>query len=161
MAKKPKVNFNIPLAQQVAMKAAMKGVRAATLEAKRITQVDILSSFPPRTGRQYKRGKDKWHTASAPGESPAADTGILRATIGTSFEENGRIARGVVFSNQEYGAILELGDGVKERERPWISRLLTDEFRGRILSAFVRASKQGVSGSRRVADFIGPMMPDS
>lgn len=157
MAGKTKININ--LARDVAMKAAEKGVRAATLEAKRITQVDILSSFPPRTGRTYKRGKTKTHTASAPGESPAPDTGQLRALIGTSFERNGTIARGVLYSNLQKGADLELGTD-KVAPRPWISRLLTSEFRDRIKGAFVRASRQGVSAIRSIPDFIGPQQPD-
>lgn len=133
---KSKVKFDIPLAQKVAMDRAMKGVRGATLEAQRITQVDILSSNPPRTGRKYKRGKKLYHTASAPGEAPAPDRGILRASINVQFERDNLQARGVVYSNLAYGADLELGS--KLPPRPWISRLLGGEYVDRIRRAFYR-----------------------
>lgn len=138
-----KTKFDIPLAQKVAMDRAMKGVRAATIEAKRIAQVDILSSDPPRTGRKYKRGKSKFHIASAPEESPAPDTGQLRALVNVEFESNGTIARGVVFNNLEKALALETGtikDGKFIAPRPWISRLLGGEFVSRIKGAFVRAA---------------------
>lgn len=131
-----KVRFDIPLAQKVAMDRAEKGVRAATLEAQRITQVDILSSDPPRTGRKYRRGKNLYHTASKAGEAPAPDRGILRASINVQFERGDTQARGVVYSNLAYGADLELGS--KLPPRPWISRLLTGEYVDRIRKAFTR-----------------------
>lgn len=139
-----KTKINVDLAEKVAMDRAMKGVRAAGLEAKRIVQVDILSSDPPRTGRKYKRGKNNYHIASAPNESPAPDTGQLRNTMGVSFERDKSVARSVVYSNLEKAADLELGtvkDGGNIAPRPWISRLLTGEFTDRIRAAFYRASR--------------------
>lgn len=35
----------------------------------------------PKTGRIYKRPGNRWHQASAPGQSPATDTGALVQSI--------------------------------------------------------------------------------
>lgn len=137
---KPKVTFNIPLAQKVAMDAAKRGVRAATLEGERIVQVDILSSFPPRTGREYPRGKDRVHIASAPGEAPAPDKGQLRAMTSVEFHHSETVAHGQIVNNLDKAAPLQLGTD-KIAPRPWLSRLLTGEFVGRIRAAFYRASR--------------------
>lgn len=135
-----KVNFNIALAQNVAMDKAMRGIRAATIEGQRITQVDILSSSPPRTGRLYRRGKTKFHQASSPGESPAPDSGQLRELTNVEFSKNGMVAIGKVVNNLEKAAMLQLGTE-KIAPRPWISRLLGGEFRDRIKAAFVRGAR--------------------
>lgn len=139
---KPKVTFNIPLAEKVAMDAASRGVRAATLEAKRILQVDILSSDPPRTGKDYARGKTKFHRASAPGEAPAPDTGQLRALTSTEFARNGSAAVGKVVNNLDKAAKLELGTE-KIAPRPFMSKLLSGQYRDRIKAAFVRGAFKG------------------
>lgn len=136
---KARVTFNIPLAKEVANEAAERGVRAATIEAQRVVQVDILSSSPARHGREYARGRDKVHVASAPGESPAPDTGHLRETIGTEFVR-GSVAHGKVFSNLEKAAALELGTE-KIAPRPFLSRV-APEFGQRIFAAFVRAARR-------------------
>ena len=73
------------------------------------------------TGRTYKRGK-KIHIASAPGQPPAVDTGILRASIFTDVsikQDNviGRVGPDVehiaagtsVGTDVNYGLYLELG----------------------------------------------------
>lgn len=136
---KPKITFDIRLAEEVALKAAKRGVRAATLEGKRILQVDILSSDPPRTGKTYPRGKSATHRASAPGESPAPDTGQLRASAGTEFATNDKVAKGTIFSNLEKAAKLEVGTE-KMAPRPFMSRLKEPEFVARMLSAFKAAA---------------------
>jgi hypothetical protein len=138
----PRTTFNIPLAQDVAMNRAMKGVRGATLEAQRILQVDVLSSDPPRTGRLYRRGKDLFHQASAPGESPAPDTGQLRAGSSVAFLRDKTVAKGQVIVNGEKAANLELGTE-KIAARPFMSRLISGEFRQRIISTFYRFAKLG------------------
>ena len=45
------------------------------------------------------------HRASAPGEMPAVDMGVLAGSIQTEWEGNGV----VVYTNQEYAPILEYG----------------------------------------------------
>ena len=75
-------------------------IKVAALELERAIKL-VLSH--PGTGRTY--GK---HQASAPGEPPAVDTGILRNTIGT--ESLGGVIR--IGSGQEYAPILEYGSGL-------------------------------------------------
>lgn len=64
-----------------------------------------VSMAQPKHGRTYKR-KGKNHRASAPGESPAVDSGALVNSIGFMMAEPGS---GVVFTNQEYAPALEYG----------------------------------------------------
>lgn len=139
---KSKVTFNIPLAEKVAMDAASRGVRAATLEAKRLLQVDILSSDPPRTGLTYSRGKTAVHRASAPGEAPAPDTGQLRAMTQVEFAKNEKAVQGKVVNNLEKAAKLELGTE-KMAARPFMSLLLGGDYVKRIKAAFDRAAFKG------------------
>lgn len=61
------------------------------------------SMVGPKSGRVYKRGKRK-HRASAPGETPAIDTGNLINSIRTFAERPARWAVGV---GAYYGLILE------------------------------------------------------
>ena len=73
------------------------------LRAQRDAQTLIQS--PPKTGRVYKYGK-VLHQASAPGESPATDTGAL---VANSKVEQGRTAMWWILFMQEYAAPLEFG----------------------------------------------------
>lgn len=59
----------------------------------------------PKSGRVYSRG-GKSHQASAPGEAPAIDMGLLVNTIGVASTEPGE---DIVFVNAEYGVPLEFG----------------------------------------------------
>jgi len=70
----------------------------------------------PKTGRVYKRGKKK-HQASAPGESPATDTGFLANNI--RVQANGSLTAYVV-ATQEYAAALEFGTA-KMAARPFMA----------------------------------------
>jgi HK97 gp10 family phage protein len=68
-------------------------------------QIKLQLSIPPeRTGREYPRGRKK-HRASAPGESPAPDTGVTRGSIG--HETVGGVIR--VGSGQKHAPFLEFG----------------------------------------------------
>lgn len=69
-----------------------------------------VSMAEPKSGRQYGL-----HQASAPGESPAIDTGALVNSIRT--EADGLSA--VVGVGQEYGVYLEFGT-VKMASRPFM-----------------------------------------
>lgn len=65
-----------------------------------------------RHGRVYPRGKGTPHTASAPGEPPAVDTGQLRSSITNSGVEK-RLKGGMairVGTNQEKARDLEYGN---------------------------------------------------
>lgn len=57
----------------------------------------------------------KYHRASAPGEAPAVDTGVLRGSI--QGEMTGRTS-GIVFTNLVYSWVLEFG-GRRIKARPF------------------------------------------
>lgn len=63
-----------------------------------------------KSGRAYKRGKDKVHIASAPGESPASDSGNLISSIGPPIYPS--TLEAVIGTNVEYAPILEAKDGL-------------------------------------------------
>jgi HK97 gp10 family phage protein len=81
---------------------ARAAARKAALDTKReIT--DRMSDA--KSGRIYKRGQ-KIHQASAPGEAPAIDTGLLVNSI--QVTDYGRLGA-MVYTNTEYADVLELG----------------------------------------------------
>ena len=63
----------------------------------------------PKSGIQYPRrkGGTKMHTASAPGEAPATDTGFLRSNIVAEVEKTTLTA--IVESRAKYSKFLEFG----------------------------------------------------
>ena len=63
----------------------------------------------PKSGIQYPRrkGGTKMHTASAPGEAPATDTGFLRSNIVAEVEKTTLTA--IVESRAKYSEFLEFG----------------------------------------------------
>lgn len=93
-----------------------------------LVEGDVKQSMKPGTGREYKR-KGKTHRASAPGQPPAVDYGIYRASISSNWKgsgmESGKVdsqakgisgvgqpakeLTGVVGTNMEIGPYLELG----------------------------------------------------
>lgn len=79
-------------------------VNAAALEA--VSDVRRAIQGPPKTGREYARGRDKIHRASAPGQAPATDTGTLVSSIYN--EDRGQYAK-AIGSRLPYAYILEFG----------------------------------------------------
>ena len=84
------------------------------------------------SGRTYRRGKSgKVHTASAPGQPPARDTGILTSSVSYDVKVKGPVVTGRIgpdvdkikgrakTSDPEYGLYLELGTRNMKR-RPWL-----------------------------------------
>lgn len=63
------------------------------------------SMAEPKSGRRYPRGKQSYHIASAPGESPAVDSGNLTGSI--AIESLGLEAR--VGTAVKYAPYLETG----------------------------------------------------
>lgn len=126
-----RVEFNIPLANSIAIEAAERGIRAATIEGQGILVSDILNR--PGTGRLYKR-KTTEHRASAPGEPPAPDTGELRRRIEVEVVRGPNEVRGIITANVEYAAALEMGTE-RMRARPFLSRLARD-YRARLVQVF-------------------------
>ena len=70
----------------------------------------ILSG--PKTGRIYKRGR-KTHQASAPGEAPASDKGLL---VNSIFSEFPKAGVGIVGIGVKYASYLEF-----DLDRPYVS----------------------------------------
>lgn len=57
-----------------------------------IMRADLMQRLSkPGGGNKYRRGS-RWHTASAPGEAPAPDTGRYRSSIGMTFFRGGLAA---------------------------------------------------------------------
>lgn len=99
---------NIERAKVAAVKGAERGVNQAMKAVETTAKNLILKG--PKTGLMYKRGKatgkrQKWHQASAPGEPPASDGGILASSI--MSKRDGLVA--VVWTAKEYGKCLEFG----------------------------------------------------
>lgn len=98
-----KVTINLAALEGIADRKAEAGLKKAMLQGEARLKV-ILSQ--PGSGRKY--GK---HTASAPGESPAPDTGGLRQATqaDTVVRQDGADKVGRIVSNKEYALPLEKG----------------------------------------------------
>jgi phage gpG-like protein len=103
---------NIPVVTAKLQREA-KGLVART--ASRIEGTAKISFADSKTGRKYRRGK-KTHTASAPGEAPAVDTGQLTNSV--QWEMTGDTSA-VVGTNVEHGMHTEFGT-VRMAPRPWL-----------------------------------------
>lgn len=72
---------------------------------------------PPKSGRTYqKTNPNRTHTASAPGQYPATDTGRLVSSV--KAVPDGPMSY-VVGTNVEYGPMLEFGTA-RMAARPWL-----------------------------------------
>ncbi len=71
---------------------------------------------PPKSGTKYKKyNPNRTHTASAPGQYPASDTGRLASSVIAQPIPNGY----EVETNLKYGPMLEFGTS-KMAARPWL-----------------------------------------
>ncbi len=93
-----------PEVLQSVAQAVFRGVVRGT-ESVKTRMVERIQQ-PPKTGRIYKRNTVE-HQASAPGESPASDTGRLAQSITTSYDISK--LTGYVNVSTEYAAALEFG----------------------------------------------------
>lgn len=98
------VKIDIGALNALTDKAARGGLRAALGEAETIMKDDVLNR--QGTGRKYGS-----HTASAPGDPPAKDTGNLSANTNadSALREDGDTLSGSVVSNSEYAEAMEKG----------------------------------------------------
>jgi hypothetical protein len=126
------VQWDASAARERIKRAATVGVLAATNEISNVANELILS--PPKTGRIYRR-RGVEHQASAPGESPASDTGALVASSTATVVDLDPVIRGTANWSSEHAAPLELGT-VKMEPRPF-ARVALDLVGG---GAFVRAT---------------------
>jgi len=86
----------------------------------------------PKTGKQYKRGRNRVHTASKGGEAPATDYGFLANSIKAAILNQGMAAE--VGTHIEYGRHLEEGT-TRIRPRPWLNPALQKNV-GTMMRAF-------------------------
>lgn len=90
-------------------------VNAAALEA--VSDVRRAIQGPPKTGREYLRGKGKVHRASASGQAPATDTGTLVSSIYN--EDRGQYAK-AIGSRLPYAFYLEFGTFKMDARPSWV-----------------------------------------
>lgn len=90
-------------------------VNATALEA--VSDVRRAIQGPPKTGREYPRGRNKTHRASAPGQAPATDTGTLVSSIYN--EDRGRNAK-AIGSRLPYAFYLEFGTFKMDARPSWV-----------------------------------------
>jgi hypothetical protein len=76
------------------------------------SEIKLAILTPPKSGRTYKRGRQT-HQASARGEAPATDTGLLVNSIFSEFPKPGV---GIVGIGAKYAGFLEFN-----LDRPYVS----------------------------------------
>ena len=114
------VRWNPEAATRKVRNNALAGVVAATELVADASVQNIQEG--PKTGRIYRR-RGTVHQASAPGESPASDTGRLLASRQTDIDNNA--LAGTVSYNTEYARRLELGDE-EFPARPFLRKALDE-----------------------------------
>ena len=101
-----------------------EALQDALNQAALLTKGEAVRSIQrgPKTGRVYeKKNPTRTHQASAPGQSPATDTGILAGSIEADTKppatvNRAAMARAVAGSTIEYADFLELGtSSIKKR----------------------------------------------
>lgn len=129
-----RVTINLAALEGIAEAKAEAGIRRAALQGEARMKA-ILSQ--PGSGKTY--GK---HTASAPGEPPAPDTGQLRAATqaDANVRREGSDLVGRVVANKEYALALEKGTE-RMAARPFMSLLATDH-KDELRAAFIEGAKQ-------------------
>lgn len=103
--------------------AQSRAVRAVNVM--RNSALDVLAQ--DGHGRKYKRGAKGWHTASAPGETPAPDTGNLRRNwrqyvLGRPWAKGVQITCRLK-SDMPYASLLEEGTG-RIAPRPFRQKII-------------------------------------
>ena len=88
-----------------------EGIRRGLLDVGPEIEREVvrLIKSPPKTGRLYLRG-GRIHQASAPGEAPANESGMLAESIGFKVSSPTQLVIGNEASIAPYGRRLELGD---------------------------------------------------
>lgn len=99
-----------PAIQADAERAAKQVVKRTTMA---INAYAKSAMAQPKSGRMYGG-----HQASAAGEAPAIDMGLLVNSLSEDYETNG--LTGVAFTNVMYAELLEYG-GKRIRPRPFFS----------------------------------------
>jgi phage gpG-like protein len=101
--------------------AVEKGVSDAIAATALETLTDVRKAIqgPPKTGREYPRGKDgsKIHRASAPGQAPATDTGAL---VSSTYFTKVNDLTAAIGSRLDYAFFLEFGTLRMEPRPSWV-----------------------------------------
>lgn len=129
------LEWNGPAVIAALRQAAMRAVERGTENVK--TRMVERIQQPPKTGRIY--GK---HQASAPGESPASDTGRLAQSVTTRYDP--AKLTGYVNVSTEYAEALEFGTR-KMAARPYARVSLAekvDEIRADLAREIAEATKR-------------------
>lgn len=133
------------------VKHARKAVIAAAFDLEAEAKLAIQTG--PKTGKVYKRAGAKGtieHQASAPGEAPANEFGVLAGSIQTHPDADPTALEARVLVFAQYGAALELGreDG-SIAPRPFL-RPAADKvekgFASRVSRAVQAGLREGAAG---------------
>ena len=95
----------------------------------------------PATGITYEKSNpNRTHTASAPGEAPATDTGRLASSV--NYKKDGAMSA-TVGSEIVYAAMLEFGTSRIAPRPAWVPAVeaIRPKFQRRIEAALARATK--------------------
>ena len=111
-----------------------------------IVQHAKLAMAQPKTGRTYKSSRTgQPHVASAPGEAPAVDSGILTNSINWQIPDP---LRAQVTIAAEYAPYLEFGTVrdeipviIKMARRPYVEPAINDSLRRNGILATVRLAE--------------------
>lgn len=106
----------------------LKAIRTALFEigAENTQMMKRFIYAPPKTGRIY-RYKNRWHQASAPGQSPANRSGFLARSISYHVRDYHEVE---LYSTAKYADALEYGtkDG-RIKPRPYFIRTVKKKER--------------------------------
>lgn len=91
-----------------------------------------------KSGRIYRRGSIT-HQASAPGQSPATDTGVLIRSAKTEVDTAAKEINGVVSFGALYARMLEFGTR-RMAARPFFGQAI-DSVRPEMVTQFVKSIK--------------------
>jgi HK97 gp10 family phage protein len=114
-------NVNVTLEKFKALEGGMEdGLAQIATAGALVLEASIKRDMATKkSGREYARG-NKTHVASAPGESPAPDTGALLNSIQSELEYTTKTsASALVGTNQVYAVPLEFGTA-KMEARPFM-----------------------------------------
>lgn len=128
---KVEVDIDLNLSARVTERALERGLRGAGLEGVRLVKEELSQ---PGSGRVYGN-----HQASAPGEAPAPDFGVLRESTEFDVLIRGGFITCEISVRGEQAEFLELGTGRIE-PRPFLSTVLQRDA-GRLFEAFTISAR--------------------
>ena len=104
---------------------------------------DIVKAYQrgPASGRVYEKyAPRRTHTASAPGQAPATDTGRLASSV--NYKKDGSMSA-TVGSELVYAAMLEFGTSRIDPRPAWVPAVeaMRPKFQRRVEAAMERATK--------------------